>query len=179
MPMSRTPPAGASSIFAHIDQSEFDAEAQVDNMDCATTVTSNRRRKMSSSFVDFSSSKHICISEHVNPSVAPPKLNEKSNEAYIVYLHGKTKPLSGARPKLVKDEIISLFNSVLKIESAGKDLRVHCVDASQKAKMMTSGYYLANILIEPSEPRSRGTTRNDTAGAPKSLEYLLISLMKR
>lgn len=76
-------------------------------------------------------------------------------ENLTVFLQGKTRVITQVNPQLVKKSISDQFRPVIKIEKAGKCLKITCQDKKQKDKLLgIKGLIIADIEVNCSEPRA-------------------------
>ena len=71
----------------------------------------------------------------------------------IVYMAGKTENLTRLRADVVEKKIAEKYSAVVKIEQAGRSLRIFCSTQQQKEQMLRGGS-MAGVEIECTEPRA-------------------------
>jgi len=105
-----------------------------------TTVINNKRRdRMASDGSD-------------EQTVLKKVRSEEDNSDYIVYIEGKTKRITELGPDAVSRYINTHFTTVLKIERAGKALRIHCNSHEQKTAILKAGN-IVDVLVNCTEPQ--------------------------
>ena len=77
----------------------------------------------------------------------------------IIYITGKEQNITLVRPQTIRNEINMKYNSVTKIEKAGRSLRVYCTNQTQKNELLNC-QKLAEIDVQCTEPRRKTNKTN-------------------